>query len=144
MAEMDIEKTPTQNTSVNKPESGTYGEKADLANLKSSLPPMAAPQQQGGMEGPGALPERGVPQQEGRPVDGPALLPQGVMAPTQRPNVPISQPMAMGQAPMPPKQQAGDQQRLAILDALTTHPEVSEETREWAQLVMEALIEARR
>ena len=52
--------------------------------------------------------------------------------------------MAMGQAPMPPKQQAGDQQRLAILDALTTHPEVSEETREWAQLVMEALIEARR
>ena len=72
------------------------------------------------------------------------MLPQGAMSPTQRPTVPISQPMAPTQAPLPPKQQAGDQQRLAILDALTTHPEVSEETREWAKLVLEALIEARR
>ena len=144
MAEMDIEKTPTQNTSVNKPESGTYGEKADVAALKASLPPMGSPQQQAGMEGPGPLPTRGVPQQEGRPVEGPSLVPQGAMAPTQRPGVPVSQPMAQGPAPMPPKQQAADQQRLAILDALTTHPEVSEETREWEKLVMESLIEARR
>ena len=144
MAEMDIEKTPTQNTSVNKPESGTYGEKAELANLKSALPPMGTPQQQAGMEGPGPLPERGIPQQQGRPKEGPAMLPQGAMSPTQRPTVPISQPMAPTQAPLPPKQQAGDQQRLAILDALTTDPEVSEETREWAKLVLEALIEARR
>ncbi len=144
MAEMDIEKTPTQNTSVNKPESGTYGEKADVANLKASLPPMAAPEQQGVGGTPGPLPTRGMPQKEGRPAEGPAMLPQGVMAPTQRPGVPISQPMDQGAAPMPPKQQAADQQRLSILDALTTHPEVSEETREWAKLVMEALIENRR
>ena len=71
MAEMDIDKTPTQNTSVNKPESGTYGEKADLANLKSSLPPMAAPEQQGVGGTPGPLPSRGMPQQEGRPKEGP-------------------------------------------------------------------------
>ena len=144
MAEMDIEKTPTQNQSVNKPESGTYGEKADVAALKSSLPPMGSPQQQAGLEGPGPLPDRGMPQKEGRPTEGPALLPQGMMAPTQRPGVPISQPAAPGPAPMPPKQMAADPQRLAILDALTTHPEVSEETREWAKLVMESLIEARR
>jgi len=144
MAEMDIEKTPTQNTSVNKPESGTYGEKADVAALKSALPPMATPEAQGVGGGPGPLPDRGMPQKEGRPTEGPALLPQGMMAPTQRPGVPLSQAPAPGPAPMPPKQQAGDQQRLAILDALTTHPEVSEETREWAKLVMESLIEARR
>mgnify|MGYP003315848688 CR=1 FL=1 len=146
MAEMEIEKTPTANTSVNKPESGTYGEKADVAALKASLPPMAPPGAQGVGQGPGpgALPTRGVPQKEGRPKNGPSMIPQGIMAGTQRPDVPISQPMAPGAQPMPPKQQAADQQRLAILDALTTHPEVSEETREWAQLVMESLIENRR
>ena len=30
----EIEKTPTGNTAVNEPESGTYGEKADLNRLK--------------------------------------------------------------------------------------------------------------
>jgi len=146
MAEMEIEKTPTANTSVNKPASGTYGEKADVEALKSSLPPMAPPGAQGVGQGPGpsALPTRGVPQQEGRPKNGPSMIPQGIMAGTQRPGVPLSQPMAPGPQPMAPKQQAADQQRLAILDALTTHPEVSEETREWAQLVMESLIENRR
>ena len=100
MAEMDIDKTPTQNQSVNKPESGTYGEKAEIANLKSSLPPMAAPEQQGVGGGPGPLPSRGMPQQEGRPKEGPSMLPQGVMSPTQRPNVPLSQPMDQGAAPV--------------------------------------------
>ncbi len=110
----------------------------------SSRQPKAAPEQQGVGGTPGPLPSRGMPQQEGRPKEGPSMLPQGVMTPTQRPNVPLSQPMDQGAAPMPPKQQAADQQRLAILDALTTHPEVSEETREWAKLVMDALIENRR
>ena len=39
MAEPDIvEKTPTQNMSVNKPESGTYGERAETDRLKKELP----------------------------------------------------------------------------------------------------------
>jgi len=44
---------------------------------------------------------------------------------------------------MPPRPPAADQQRLAILDALSTHPEVSEETREWAKLVRDYLIAGR-
>ena len=43
----EIEKTPTSDTSVNKPESGTYGEKADLARLRQSLPPMGPPGTEG-------------------------------------------------------------------------------------------------
>jgi hypothetical protein len=51
--------------------------------------------------------------------------------------------MAPQQQPMPAKRQAADQQRLAILDALSSHPDVSAETREWAKLVVEALIASR-
>ena len=46
----EIEKTPTADTSVNSPESGTYGEKADLNRLRQALPPMGPP----GSEGTGA------------------------------------------------------------------------------------------
>ena len=145
MAEMDIEKTPTQNTSVNKPESGTYGEKADLTNLKSALPPMDNPAAAPGPApmAPGSPPsERSGPM--GRPKGGPRLVPGPVLNPTNRPDVPLDQPRVSPAPPIPQKQGAADQQRLAILDALSTHPEVSEETREWAQLVLEALIESRR
>lgn len=151
MAEMDIEKTPTQNTSVNKPESGTYGEKAELANLRRSLPEMQPPSEgpsapggmtPGGMT-PGAPPtERSAPM--GRPKTGPRMLPGPILNPTSQPDVPLDQPRVPPAPPIPQKQSAADQQRLAILDALSTHPEVSEETREWAQLVLEALIESRR
>ena len=145
MAEMDIEKTPTQNQSVNKPESGTYGEKADLANLKSALPPMGDP-----ATAPGPAPMApGTPQSErsgpmGRPKNGPRLLPGPILNPSDRPDVPLDQPRVSPAPPVPPKQVAGYQQRLAILDALSTHPEVSEETREWAKLVLEARMESRR
>lgn len=146
MAEMDIEKTPTQNTSVNKPESGTYGEKAELANLRRSLPemqPLAGNAPAPGGMAPGSPPvERSAPM--GRPKTGPRMLPGPILNPTSQPDVPLDQPRVSPAPPIPQKQSAADQQRLAILDALSTHPEVSEETREWAQLVLEALIESRR
>ncbi len=139
----ELEKTPTADTSVNNPESGTYGEKEDLNRLKQSLPPMGPP----GTEGSGAapMPQRQgvVPQRPtGRPKNAPAGVPGGVLAPTARPSVPLDQPLT-AEPQMPPRPAAADQQRLAILDALTTHPDVSDETREWAKLVMEALIAGR-
>ena len=33
-----LDKTPTQNQSLNKPEGGTYGEKAEVDRLKKELP----------------------------------------------------------------------------------------------------------
>ena len=45
---------------------------------------------------------------------------------------------------MPARQTTADQQRLAVLDALSTHPDVSQETREWAEQVKEYLISGRR
>ncbi len=45
---------------------------------------------------------------------------------------------------MPQKQTTADQQRLAILDALSSHPDVSQETREWAAEVKDYLISGNR
>jgi hypothetical protein len=140
----ELEKTPTADTSVNKPESGTYGEKAELARLSQSLPPMTGSPGVGGAPSPvggrtAAMPGR----PDGRPKNAPPNVPGGMLAPTQRPNVPLDQPLA-AQPQMPPRADAADQQRLAILDALSTHPDVSTETREWAQMLVEALIGSRR
>lgn len=138
----EIEKTPMGNTSVNEPESGTYGEKAELNELKQSLPPMGGQQGQQ-PQGPAPMPERGgitPPKPTGRPVKGPSSLPNSIMRPTGgNPNKPLS-----ADVEMPQKQAAADQQRLAILDALTTHPDVSQETREWAEQVKDYLISGRR
>ena len=134
----EIEKTPTADTSVNSPESGTYGEKADLNRLRQALPPMGPP----GSEGTGAAAPAPTPGR--RPGPSSPGIPDALLAPTDRPDVPLGQPLAPGGVQMPPRAQAADQQRLAILDALTTHPDVSEETREWAKLVRDSLIEGRR
>ncbi len=142
--DLELDKTPTSDVSVNKPESGTYGEKADLARLKQTLPPMGPPGAEGtGAVAPAPTPGQTPAQSMGRPKTGPSGVPSVLMAPTQRPDVPLSQPPVPGPAPLPPKQVAADQQRLSILDALSTHPEVSEETKEWAKNLLEALIEAR-
>lgn len=144
----DLEKTPTSDTSVNEPESGTYGEKADLARLRQSLPPMGPPGTEGtGASAPAPTPGPagpGLNRPTGRPKNAPEGVPAPLLAPTQRPDVPLSQPLAPGPAPMPPKAAAADQQRLSVLDALANHPEVSEETREWAALVLDILITGRR
>lgn len=70
-------------------------------------------------------------------------LPQGMFGPTQRPNVPVSSPLEARGGPM-----AGavtpSQKNLAILDVLIQTPGVSDEAREWAELVRTQLIEGSR
>ncbi len=140
----EIEKTPTGDTALNKPASGTYGEKADLNRLKQALPPMergkqGAPQQGSPMPSPsGQVPQRPM----GRPTNAPSKAPAGLSAPSGKPNVPLDTSLRQ-QPSMPPRNSASDQQRLAILDALSTHPDVSEETREWASIVKEYLVAGR-
>ncbi len=143
MAE-EIEKTPTGDTALNKPASGTYGEKADLNRLKQALPPMergkqGAPRQGSPMPSPsGQVPQRPM----GRPTNGPLNLPAGISSPTNRPEVPMNTPLSQGPT-MPQRNPAADKQRLAILEALSTHPQVSRQTREWAASVAEYLISGR-
>jgi len=142
----DLEKTPTGDVAVNEPEGGTYGEKAELDRLKSSLPPMGGPAAQGGGR---TAPSLGGPTSAGgapmgRPQNAPPGVPQALLGPTQRPNVPLGSPLGQQAPATPPRAQAADQQRLMILDSLTTHPDVSSETKEWATLVRDALISERR
>ena len=143
----DLEKTPTGDVAVNEPEGGTYGEKAELDRLKSSLPPMGGPGgQAGGRTAPslagGLASAGGAP--IGRPQNAPPGVPQALLGPTQRPNQPLGAPLGQQAPAMLPRAQAADQQRLMILDSLTTHPDVSAETKEWATLVRDALISERR
>ena len=125
-----IEKTPTANTSVNKPESGTYGEKAAEARLKSSLPAMdpMVPTN----SGPAPMPQKqpSMPAQPGRPTQAPMGVPGVLLSEGNAPG-PMNQPAA----PAPNPQAA----RLSLLEGLANSQEVSESTRLWAQTVLEAL-----
>ncbi len=130
MADKTIEKTPTAGTSVNQPDSGTYGEKKAINDLKAALPPMGPGQAQPGLEpSPMPQPSPAMPAQAGgRPVNAPPGVPDAIFAgglegaPT--PNAPAASPEAA---------------RLALLEQLASSQEVSETTREWAQVVLEAL-----
>jgi len=143
----EIEKIPNP---VNKPESGTYGEGAALDRLKGSLPPMAegpgGPAPVGPPPGPGGgSPQVPLPPPNlggGGPM-APSGVPEGLLAPTERPqegilaNTQASSPMSFEQPQM-----SAQQQRLETLIALATSPQVSDETREWAQLWVKTLTEA--
>lgn len=69
-------------------------------------------------------------------------VPGALLAPTARPDVPITTPLA--QAPVNPIQLAETerQRNLARLDALTSNPNVSQETKEWARVFRDNLIQA--
>lgn len=142
MADQTIEKTPTQNHSVNKPASGTYGEKADVARLKEQLPEAGKPAQGGSPTGgpPPVRPSTSLPGgKPGRPPTAPPGVPTAVLHPSDRPGVPLSQPLT---APTPPLggAETAQQARIALLDALASDPTVSDETREWARIVLEMLL----
>ncbi len=132
MADPTIEKTPTAGTSVNQPESGTYGEQAAVNDLKKALPPMdPAGQATPGLEpSPMPQPTPGVPAQEGgRPPNAPPGVPPALFAggpptPAEQPNAPAANPEAA---------------RITLLEQLASSEEVSEVTREWAKLILEAL-----
>lgn len=116
---------------VNKPASGTYGEKADLARLQQELPSSetAAPQRQVSPVPPAT--SRGVASAQ------PPGFPRGLTLPTSRPDEPIATPLEQPTDPF-----AGttdDRQRriryLTLLEQQATSPEV----REWARIVRERL-----
>lgn len=141
----DIGKVPTGPGNVNKPASGTYGEKTELANLKASLPPMDPNAGPGGQKAqlppikPMVTPTPG--NLGGRPAgaSAPPGVPAPIVAPTTRPEVPVTTPLSDSvAAPVPDLDAAG--RRLQILDLLANSPDVSESTREWASRVLKALV----
>jgi len=134
---MDIpEKTPS---SVNQPASGTYGEGADLARLKAQLPSPSAPIGSGPNTEPAPAPMGTTPP---RPPDGGQSPIEGLPAslftqPTTRPLEPGT---AMPSNTPQPSTMTGQQQRIMILDALANDPSRSEETREWARMMIRILV----
>lgn len=115
---------------VNRPDSGTYGEKAALERLQASLPGMdpaapAAPAAPPGQPGPGPLPPQ-----------APAGLPSVLTEPTRNPGVPVSTPLQ----PQPTVGADRRAQALQQLQILMSSPEVSEETREWAAAVLNKIV----
>ena len=143
----EIDKRPVdRGGNINQPSSGTYGERANLDRLKSSLPEMkpAAPAA-GGQPSPGPAPAgppiNPVPTTGQPTATPPPGVPSVLMAPTDRPDVPVSSPLAAGAAPIAPgaPQIDGTQRRLQILDMLAYSPQVSPETREWAKGVIKAI-----
>ena len=133
------EKSPS---SVNQPSSGTYGEKADLAKLKAQLPAPegSAPIGSGPQtpQNPGmavsSSPIRPSSNDMSSPVPG---LPSALFnQPTQRPGEPATTMPSNTLAQDQPSSLSGQQQRLAILDALANDPTRSEQTRAWAKIVI--------
>lgn len=132
---------------VNKPSSGTYGEKAAVARLQQQLPAVERPVGPGGAGGqgpvtpPGPGPRPGPPPSGGgggqSPIPG---IPAPIFAPTNRPTTPVNAPLAEpGQAP---GVATPSQAQLRILDALKMHedPEVAE----WAGMVFDYLVDQTR
>ncbi len=141
---INIDKTPTQNQSANKPESGTYGEKAEVERLRKELPsaggPGAGPVQEAPPQRSQATPNKPV---AGMPVQepaGPAGLPDVLTHPSRTPGQ-VTPRSSMVQPPQP---ESLSQARLALLDSLATSQEVSAETREWAQIVLGMMVDASR
>lgn len=128
----DVTQQTNPGGNVNKPASGSYGDVANLDELKKALP--QAPTTPSGPLSTQPMP---TPQTGsiGTPPQG---LPPGILAPTSRPDIPASTPMAAPPSAATP--QSDRQRRLAIVDALLQAPNTSEVTREWAQHVKDALI----
>jgi hypothetical protein len=134
-----IEKVPTGGPGLNKPTSGTYGERAELDNLKASLPPMAPAAAPGAGGGAAPMPDpdfRPPGMEPGRPGRAPAGVPPVLLEGDgpAAPAAPVDAPGAVNP----------QQDRIALLDYLATAPDVSEQTREWAKTVLEMLIEGSR
>lgn len=127
----------------NQPASGTYGEAAEREQLARSLPGTG----QGTAPGPGPEeppgPGRRIPRErEGRPA-GPTP-PPGIPPVLLHPGSGFdgAPPAVVPQGPTAPAPVVNAaQRRIAVLDAIANHPEVSEETREWAQVLLDVLLE---
>lgn len=139
MADGMIEKTPTADVSVSKPASGTYGERTDLEELKSKLPPMGGGQPGPGQPGIGSAPGPGVLDgAPGRPSQGAPPGVPGVLMSPGAPGEPINPLAAPPQRPMAAAQSAADR-RIVVLQTLASSDDVSPVTRAWAKAVLEAV-----
>ena len=70
----------------------------------------------------------------------PSGLPRGLVAPTARPDVPVSTPLAGGPAPDPLGSGTdARQRRLQYIDLLSQHAQ-SPEVREWAETLKQKLV----
>lgn len=135
MADQTIEKTPMASTSVNQPESGTYGEGADLARLKQELPPLDRVGMGAATGGPAPMPQPDMAlpgRPGGRPLNAPQGVPDVLLQPGEVPG---------GQMPGPTGPTVSPEAaRISLLQQLAESPQVSEATREWARLVLEAIL----
>ena len=108
---------------VSAPSSGSYGEGAALARLESALPGSDPSQQQAQSPLPAMTPRT--------PEAPPSGLPPGLLAPTRQPDVPVGTPLAQPNIIVG----NGPEQRVALLEALIASPTVSEETKQFAQIM---------
>lgn len=127
-----------------RPPSGTYGEGADRERLEQQLPQITQGPDPESKRPAVAGPPTGVTQVTGnsgappRPEQLPPGVPSSIVAPNQT-DLPMNMagpPMqpALPQGPQPP-----DQKTIAMLDMLANSPQVSSETREWANNVLDML-----
>lgn len=112
------------------PQSGTYGRVADTDRLKQQLDLPGA--------GPGGAAVKPTPPPPGMPqgtqiTPPPGGVPDVLMKPTSRPDVPASTPL-QGTEP-PPSQTV--QNHIAALEALLNSPTTSQTTKRWAETVLE-------
>ena len=137
----ELEKTPMADTSVNKPVSGTYGEKAALDRLQQQFPTEGAPSPEGAAPltpSPGRPFQGGSP---GRPPNAPAGVPDVLMGPTNT-NTPLNTPLVRpSETPAGPLGGSGtlSEARIALLQSLASDPEVSTDTQVWAKWLLEVL-----
>lgn len=137
----DVESMATP--SVNKPASGTYGDGQRLADLKKQMPSSGTANTPGGnvsappmstdppMVSPTPPPGNNSPQQ-------PATVPPVLFGPTGRPNEPVGT-LPADSAFAPEQPFTGPQARMEMLIRLANSPDVSEQTKEWAQLWIRSL-----
>ena len=137
-----IEQLPSSGPAVNQPTSGSYGDVADLDRLKSqlNLPGTGAATPASGP----AAPPPGMPPGPPPGAMKPGRVPDILMSPTDRPDIPVSNPLN-GPAGMSPAAAVNAaQKRLQLLDFLATSDNVSPETQQWARMVRDALAARKR
>jgi hypothetical protein len=125
----DISQMAPATGAVGAPPSGTYGEKAALAELEAALPAPTTPD--GAAAGPGGGGGGGM-----LPVAGPSgALPRSIGAPTACPyepmSTPLSQPIPVGETPSAQTRQQ--------VEAWARDPQRSETFRAWAQSILDRL-----
>jgi len=132
----DVSKVPYGQPDVGQPASGTYGEKKSLSNLQADLPTRPVQPAPPDQTPPPVSPKPVTPVRSSRDSQVPGV-PAPILDPTGRPGVPVNTPLL--NQPEPSPQQTGSQQRLAVLDMLANSTEVTDTTREWAQMMISVL-----